>query len=245
MLRKELEKLNLNKKEAILYLALLELGEALIRDIVRKTSLKRTTIYDILDSLKEKGLINSSKKQKRTFYYAESPLKLEKLLDEKKTILKTILPQLMSITNLLEKKPKIRYYEGIEGIKDVYRDTLKYANQETLAWTTSDAVKYFDVDWLWNYYIIKRVGNKIWQRAISPEQEYMKNLKKFDKEHLRQSRYAPNTLSAMEVEINLYGKKCIGIMAFRDKLGLIIESKVIFNTLKSIFEMNWAALKNK
>jgi hypothetical protein len=44
------------------------------------------------------------------------------------------------------------------------------------------------------------------------------------------------------VEINLYGKRLIGIMAFEEEIGLIIESEKIYNTLKSIFEINWKAL---
>lgn len=35
----------------------------------------------------------------------------------------------------------------------------------------------------------------------------------------------------------------VGIMSFKDGLGLIIESEEIYKTLKSIFEMNWLMLK--
>jgi hypothetical protein len=32
-------------------------------------------------------------------------------------------------------------------------------------------------------------------------------------------------------------------MSFKEQLGLIIESEKIFNTLKSIFELNWRMLE--
>jgi len=45
----ELEKLGLNEKEARVYLALLELGESNIQGLSAKSSVKRTTVYDILE----------------------------------------------------------------------------------------------------------------------------------------------------------------------------------------------------
>jgi len=38
------------------------------------------------------------------------------------------------------------------------------------------------------------------------------------------------------------GGRNIGIMSFGEQIGLIIESKKIYNTLKSVFEMNWKTL---
>jgi len=62
MLNKELEKIGLSKKEAKVYLACLELSEATIGQISKKSGVKRTTVYDIVESLKEKSLISSSTK---------------------------------------------------------------------------------------------------------------------------------------------------------------------------------------
>ncbi len=107
MLNKELEKIGLNKKEAKVYLACLELFESTIGQISRKSGVKRTTVYDVVDSLKKKGLLSSLSKNQRTYYYAENPKKLERSLDEKKQILENAMPELMSLANMLDKKPKI------------------------------------------------------------------------------------------------------------------------------------------
>jgi len=242
MLRKELEKLNLNEKEAGVYLAMLELGETNIERISEKSKIRRTTVYDVLEDLSEKGLAGHIKNKKRTLYYAEDPRKLEEQLDEKKMVLKNILPELMSVANLIDKKPKIRYFEGIEGIKNVYKDTLKYSSQEILMWGSPEVIKHFDNDWLWNYYVPRRIRNKIWMRAIGLDMEVVKNIKSQDEKHLRKTRLSPYSQFPFEVEINLYGNGSIGIMSFKEQFGLIIESKKIYNTLKSIFEMNWNSL---
>ena len=70
----------------------------------------------------------------------------------------------------------------------------------------------------------------------------MENVKMHDQKHLRQTRLISPEKFPFEVEINLYGNNSIGIMSFKEQFGLIIESKKIYNTLKSIFEMNWNSL---
>jgi sugar-specific transcriptional regulator TrmB len=242
MLQDDLQKIGLDKKESQVYLALLELGSANIGQIAKKSAVKRTTVYDILDSLKEKGLLGQTKQKNHTLFFAENPEKLERQIEEKKKIIQKVMPELLSITNRMEKKPKIKFFEGIAGIKEVYEDTLKYPDQELLAWATDDALKYFDAQYLWHEYVPARIKNRIWERTIAPNNEQMRHVKSYDQKHLRQIRFAPEGETLFEVEINLYGKKLIGIMAFEEQIGLIIESEKIFNTLKSIFEINWKSL---
>lgn len=71
----------------------------------------------------------------------------------------------------------------------------------------------------------------------------MATVKSYDEKHLRQTRFVLPKDFPFEVEINLYGKRKIGIMSFKEQLGLIVESEKIYNTLKSIFEMNWKMLE--
>lgn len=243
MYKKELKQLNFDEKEIGVYLALLELGEANIEQIAKKSDIKRTTVYHVIDSLKKKGYIEMAKSGKKTLYYALNPRKIGEKLEEKKRIFEKIMPGLLSITNDIERKPKIKYYEGQEGIREIYKDTLKYHDQEMLVWTTEDILKYFDMDWLENYYVKKRVKNKIWQRTIAPDVECAKKIKELDQEHLRKIRLCSKEQFPMQVDITLYGGRFVGIMSFKDGLGLIIESEGIYKTLKSIFEMNWLSLE--
>ena len=64
-LETELKKLNFSDKEARVYLALLELGEAPVQKIAEKAKVNRATTYVILESLKKKTAARTIKKQKR------------------------------------------------------------------------------------------------------------------------------------------------------------------------------------
>lgn len=243
MLKKELEKLNLSPREADVYMALLELGETSIERISLKSKIKRTTVYDVVKMLKDKGLIGTLKRKKRTLYYAEDPRILGNQLEEKKAALNNILPQLLSMANLIDKKPAIKFFEGIEGIKNVYQDTLNYPNQEILMWASTEIYKYFDNDFMWKYYVPKRIEKKIWMRSIGQDLEIVRKIQSRDAKQLRETRFHNFKEFPFDVEINLYGKRKIGIMSFKEEIGLVIESEKIYNTLKSIFELNWKMLE--
>ena len=242
MLAKDLEKLGLDEKESRVYLALLELGEGNVQHIAKKSGVKRTTVYDVIESLKEKGLLSLIARKKKTLYLAEDPRTIEQKLDEKKQTFQRILPELLSVANALDKKPRIRFFEGIEGIKEVYKDALKYSDQEMLAWVSPAVAENFDLKFLDEYYLPKRVEKKIWVRAIAPDEPFAQKYKGLDQKSLRQTRLVPASQFPFAVEINLYGKNKIAVMSFSEKIGLIIESQKIYTTLKSIFELNWNSI---
>lgn len=235
---KKLEQIGLTEKEAKVYLACLELGATTIERISKKSGIKRTTIYDVIKSLKERALIGTTIRKKIKHYVASDPRELETKLEEKKDILRNIMPELLSITNLIDKKPIIRFYEGEEGIKEIYLDTLTYKDSPLWAWVTDEIFGTVGQNFI-DYYLSQRIKNKIWAYVIAPDTEKLREYKMRDQSFLRQTKLQNSRNFFVEVEINLYGKNKIGIMAFKEGVGLIIESVKIYNTLKSIFDVQW------
>lgn len=228
-----------------MYLAALELGDSNIQQLAKKSGIKRTTAYDIIESLKKKGFMTQMIKSKKMLFSAVDPRKLENEIEEQRHVVKRAMPELLAIANSLGVKPKVSFFEGHEGIKEAYKDTLNYPDQELLAWVAEEAVKYFDVDFLNNEYLPKRVEKKIWVRAIAPDVEEMHAYHEVDEKSLRKTRLTDAESFGLDVEINLYGKNRIALMSFEEGFGMIIESKKIFDTLKNIFEMNWKALAGR
>jgi HTH-type transcriptional regulator, sugar sensing transcriptional regulator len=242
MMQGKLEKIGFHPKEAKLYLALLELGEGSIVDISRKSGLKRTTVYNILDALKNRGLISENKKGKKILYIAEDPRSLGEDLKEKEALYHKTLPELMSIANFFEKKPAIKYFEGISGIKEVYKDELKYPSSELLCWW-SESYDIFGDEFFYDFYMPERIKKKIFVRAIMPDNEKMEKYNQENQQQLRQIKLADLEPTFAELEISLYGQNKTSIKSFQEKFALIIESKALYNTLKNIFELQWRSLK--
>lgn len=242
MTPKDLQSVGLDIKEATAYLALLELGESAMGQLVKKSGLKRTTLYDTIESLKQRGLVSVSKKNKKIVYVAENPRKILEQLDEKRVSAEKMLPELLSITNVLQKKPRIRYFEGTEGIKEVYKDTLRFPDQKIQAWVSEEMIHEFDQKFLDDYYTPRRLEKKIWAEVIAPDLPDIREYKGLDQASLRVTKLLDPKEFPLDVEISLYGTDHIGIMSFQDKLGLIIESESIARTLKSIFAAQWETL---
>ena len=114
----------LSEFEALVYLASLSLGPATVNDIAKHSGVKRTTVYPVIESLKRKGIMNTEVKGLKKSYVAESPEKLEGIIEQKKDRLKSMIPELTAIQNLKSNESFIKYYEGIEGVKTVYDSIL-------------------------------------------------------------------------------------------------------------------------
>lgn len=118
MIEKEiLQKLGLSDAEAIVYLTLLETGSTLAGPIIRKTGLHRGTTYQILQRLKEKGLVSSIIKGKKQYFYPANPKRLLDTLNEQRERLQQILPALQAKLKLSDEKQNITVYSGIKGIR--------------------------------------------------------------------------------------------------------------------------------
>lgn len=242
-LQKELLSAGLSENESAIYLAALELGETTVSRLARKAEIKRTTAYLIIDSLKEKGLISSLKKESASVFFAEDPRKLHEVLEERKHKIDKIMPQLLAFTNLIDRKPEIRFYEGKEGVNEVLKDMLKYSNSEVVGWISEDYVKYFTEDFFINYFIPTRVKKKISVRSISPETPLMRNIvEKTAASSIRKVKFIKSDKFNVSIEINIYGKNKISLLSCEEEIGLIIESQKIHGSLKSIFETTWDSL---
>ncbi len=245
-LYKSLISIGFSEKEALVYLALLELGKRTVSPIARKSGINRTTVYDILESLISKGLVSISGKEPLQEYVAESPDKiLKKIQDEIETKQQELLqaqnlvPQLKSLHNITD-RPKVMFYEGMKGVEQVYEDTL--ASHETiLAYANVNEMHKALPDYFPKYY--KRRTNKgIHIKAIVPSNEAGVERAGKDAEEARESALVPADKVYFSPEINIYDNKVM-IASWKEKLGIIIESKEISAAMKTIYNLAWAEAK--
>jgi len=241
--KNQLVDLGFGEKEASIYLALLELGTATVSEISRCAKINRTTGYDILGSLINDGLVNPIGKTKIRKFTAENPDKvivfLENKIKQNQQKLKqayNLLPELFSIYNI-EEKPKVKYYEGLERMKEAFEDTLT-AKDEILAFGgAQDMFKVLGEEYSRNYFI-KRVKKHISIRGIASNDIKTMEVIKRNQEELRKILIVPNDKFHFSVETNIYNNKVL-IISWKEKFVVMIESKEIVDAQKKIFELAW------
>ena len=131
MFEKTLKKLGLQEKEVRVYLSLLKLGSDPVRKIAEEAELNRSTAHDILNKLIAEGLASFLDKTKHRYFTAEPPehilsaLKIRKdRLEETEREIQKILPELKSLYEKSESRPKARYFEGEVGLRSILKDVL-------------------------------------------------------------------------------------------------------------------------
>lgn len=231
-----LSSLGLTDKESKVYLATIETGTQPVAKIAQAANINRVTTYDILEKLKKKGLVSYFTKKKIKYFTATKP---ETLLDEfeKRTNdLRLALPKFKRLSGEVN-HPRVRYFEGLEGIKAIYADTLT-SKSEILNFSNSEEIR---KQWP-NYdkeYVSKRAKKKIFLRGIAPHDKAGETVHKEDKKFNREMRLMPTEQFAFTNEINIYDDK-VAIISFKDELiGMIIESPEIANSQRAIFNNCW------
>ncbi len=241
-----LQRLGLTLNEAKIYLATLNLGEASpVSTIARKASVHRTTVYDVLEKLRKRGLIVRNKKTSGRYYRAMPPEKILSYLDEESRKLnrmmedaKECLPRLNAEYTAMTNRPRVYFYEGEEGLMRVYEETLK-AKGEILAYANAEVNHAMMNDYLVGYYK-RRAKRKIPLRSISNDTPKDRAQFANDKKELRECRIVPKEKIDFTPEINFFNNK-IMIANWKEKLGIIIESEEIANVFKQTFELAWEA----
>ena len=245
-MKKELEKIGFNKKEVVVYLTLLELGETTISRISQKSKIKRTTVYDVIELLKNKGLVGKTVKNKRNYYFAEDPRLIGEMIKEKERLFSKIIPELLSIANFIDHKPKIRFYEGKGGIHDVYEESLKIKNDTFYGWYAKEFLTGLTKEY-YEHYVQKRVKQNIITRGIAPDNPDLISYNKESGSPLREIRFVDQKKFDYKINVSiiLFSDRKITIIAHREEIALIIESKYIYTALFSIWKFMWINLENK
>lgn len=247
LLIKQLIEFGLSEKEAKVYLALLELEVATVSETAKTANINRSSTYVVLSSLKKKGLVSTSEDKKIQRYIAVSPEMLlyeaqnraKKTADIKNRI-SDIVPELKALHKDTKERPKIKVFEGKQGLINTFEDTLS-CKEKTIRMSSSveDILKvlpeYFPD------YINRRIGLGIKMYGIHPNDEMVQNLMKttpkFDEPVL-----IPKKKYKFSADIAIYDNK-IGYMSTKEGLSIIIESKEMADVMKSIFDLAYEEAK--
>lgn len=247
MITQELQKIGFSPKEASVYLAMLELGLASVQDIAQKAGVNRATTYVMIDILTKKGLVHTVTRGKKRYFAIEEPKHLLHVLEEKKDVIQknldminAIMPDLESRYNLSGTKPIVRFFEGKEGLKSIQEDILKTKSPLFYECVPLDESTRVFPPLPGDYrekIQAKTAGSTrktIYSSVKTPITEMPRGSAEF--------RCVPAGTFPFTSEIVVYGENKIAIISYRDNLsGVLIESRDMHQTFKTMFDLMWAA----
>lgn len=232
-----LQSLGLSPAQATVYLTALELGVSNMQQLARKSNVKRTSIYNFIDELKTKGFIVETKKKKRKVYSAVAPDQLVEIEKTRLAELERALPELRAIQNASRTKPRVTFYEGIEGIKEVYADTLQ-ERKEILAFEDLEHMSIGLPQSFYEWYPRERARRSIVFKSITRDSLEARRLTQHNRGLLRESKLIAS--ADWKTEINIYGDK-VAMMSLRTRVPfcVLIEDHDIAETLRTAWRELW------
>jgi HTH-type transcriptional regulator, sugar sensing transcriptional regulator len=237
-LEKFLSDFGLTPKQSGIYLASLQLGPASIQDIAHAAKMQRTNIYDAAEELVAKGLMSITATGKRRLFVAENPSALKSILHEKERALNETLPQLKTLHSASEVKPRIRFYPGLEGYKQVYEDTLT-TNEKKLygIFSVQDVLEVLGRPYAEDMFE-RRAKKGIALRVIRSKVRESGPVYPSSLGDLRELRFAPPNFD-FPITTYVYDNKVMILSSKRETFGLIIESQDIATTHRQYFDALW------
>lgn len=246
---KELVSIGLSEKEAAVYLALLELGSDTVQNIAKKSGVNRATTYVILDALKKKGVASTVEKGTKTHFQAESPDALRKLIrfqeaeiKEHEAKLADMLPELRGVFNRAENKPIVRFFEGKEGLLQIVEDIFSQtpADSEVLNVYNVEVINTVFTEQERSKIIQSRLKKRIRAKDIYTSATIGPTNKP---SRLLESVQLTDATFLLPGDVTIYGNR-VALSSLKDRLsGVIIESPVIAQTLRSLFLLAFEAAK--
>jgi sugar-specific transcriptional regulator TrmB len=240
-----LKNIGFSPDQIAIYKTLMEYGKIPASVIASRAKVSRVITYKILGQFVDMGIAEKTEAPKSIALFGpKDPEFLRKLIDQKKSevesfssacesAIATIKPQY----NLLNDKPGIVFYEGLEGVKKVLEDSL-YAQTEIYSFIDAESLleNFSEIN---REYVRKREKMNIPKKTLVADtpvaREYMKNNPNTTKD----TQLLQLTAQPFAAEMQIYDNKISYITIGKQEgslIGVIIEDERIANMHRYFFE---------
>ncbi len=245
-IRQSLKMVGFSDNEIKVLLYLFQKKKATPKEISHQTTVSFSMTQYALSNLSRKELVKClpSKKEAEECYELCSEEDFFNWLDEQKAKHEGIYDKakkdvhnLMSMMQENSWQPSVLYYEGKEGIIEIYEDMLENAQKEIYSWLDIPRLKDVLGDYLQKY-IKKRVEKDITSYDIVPENEINKAYAQ--KNEKRKVKFIKKEKLPIDGEIRIYGDK-VAVITFHEKkpVGFVFQGEVVTALFKAIFKSSW------
>jgi sugar-specific transcriptional regulator TrmB len=230
-----LEQIGLSEGEIKVYLALLKLDSAPVSKIKEETNLHRTTIYDFLEKLLNKGLVSHVIKNNVKFYTAAYPDRLLALIKEKEENVKEVLPELIKLAEFKKEDIKVEVYKGVEGLKTLFNDILR-TDQDLIAFGVDETIFKKRFPLIMEQFLRKEEKAGIKERLLTSEK-----IRFVYKKKNLYYRYVPDEYFG-PTPVMTYADRVVNLI-WEPLTIIMIKNKELAQSYKRHFEMLWKNAK--
>jgi HTH-type transcriptional regulator, sugar sensing transcriptional regulator len=236
---KALKLLGITENEAKVYLVCLELGSGNIHEVANRAKIKRTSIYNYLEDMKSKGIISTTESDRGVLLIPTDPNNLIKKSKEITSDLEGILPDLMGIFSMPGNKPKVKFFEGVEGIKQSFEIMLKSDGPIHSIVDVDQMMSVLDNKYMWEI-SERRAAKGAWFHAIFKDGPEGRKAIERGKEIKVKGKLVKE--GKFSTEINIYDNK-VALNSYRRPLSaVIIEDQAIADTMRTMWKGWWATI---
>lgn len=237
-----LTNLGLTVAQANAYIALVKNGKLTPPQLSKVTGENRTNAYMLLDRLVELDLAKKAEDTSKATYRALNPSNLEELAKtsrkealKREESVKQAMPELLSFFYTHSDQPGVRFFQGKDGILEMYDDILRTGKTLHLVRGATDreVIGHADLE----KFINRRVEKQIRVKALTPVHGDANKDPKQDEQWLMERTWVSTDLYSEPVEIDIYGDK-VAFMSFgNEAIGVIIESPQIAESMRKLFNL--------
>lgn len=234
--------LGLTASQAKAYLNLMQFGLLTPPLLANKIKETRSNTYKILERLEELGLATKDKTSSKLAYRATNPIALEALAQEQRNAalereqqVKQALPKLLSFFYTYSEQPGVRFFQGKEGIQEIFNDMLR--TRQTIYLVRSPADVSFYDESFFQQFKRKRAKLGIETHAITPDVASANHDPTIDADNLFIRTWIGADQYDSSVEWNTYGDKLAIISYGEEAIGMIIESPQIAASFRQLFSL--------
>ena len=235
MYEEQLKELGLTENEVSVYLTLLKAGPLTSYSLSKKTSLSRGYLYELLEKLREKGIVSEITKDTKKHYQATPPKQLQALLQYRLENLSSVIPQLEKIEGIWKEETKVDVHKGKYAYKTLLNDvigTVRKKEEVLVLGIDEELLMKLEPLYLKRYFAIAK------RLHISERVIVKKGTKMLQEAETTQYRFLPEELIGKIVQF-IYGNK-VAILTLSEPLNLIIiEDKSIAATYRKQLDVLW------
>ena len=231
-----LENVGFSPNEIKIYPTLNDHGSCKAGKIAKIAKIDRSSCYNSIKKLIEKGLVSYVCIGKVKWFQATGPKRILDFLKEQEEDVKEIMPELDARHKMSKLQGQVRMFKGFKGVRTIFQDIIATEKENIVFGNEGQLEERMPA---YQKQFVRQLKEKnLKVRTIVREDRDTKT------SNPKLTRFVPKTVES-PVVTNIYGDKIALIIWTDDPEGIIIENEAAAKAYRSYFEFMWKHAKKK